>query len=138
VSKHDRSEGEPCETHPLGAFDLSELLAVYGENSLRTLLAVALAEFDGQHVAFERALERRQWARAAEAVHRLNGTAAFFSSDAQSLAPLGLAERALRLADVSLVERTVPNARATLAALGAAFVVELAKRREGRQSDGLQ
>ncbi len=136
MPKHDRSEGAPCDTDALGAFDLSELLAVYGESSLRTLLAVALDEFDCQYLVFEGAFERRQWARAAEAMHRLTGTAAFFVSEERPLEPLGFAERALRLADVSLVERAVPNAQATLAVLRAAFVDELAKTREGRQSDG--
>ena len=132
MSTGDRSEGERCETHALGPFDLSELLALYGESDLRTLLAVALAEFDCQRLVFDVALERRQWANAAEAMHRLTGTAAFFASDERPLEALATVECALRLANVALAERVVPQARATLATLRAAFVDELAKPCERR------
>ena len=117
---------KPC------SFDLSELSALYGEVGLRTLLAVALDEFDCQHLAFDSAFRGGQWARAAHALHRLAGTAAFFVHDERVLEPLSLAERALRLDDAPLIGRTVPGARSVLAALRAAFADELAHPQEAR------
>ncbi|RDU96955.1 hypothetical protein [Trinickia dinghuensis] len=109
------------------SFDLSELATLYGEAGLQTLLAVALDEFDCQHFAFDDAFHEAQWARAAHALHRLAGTAAFFVGDERMLEPLNRAERALRLADASLIGLAVPGARSTLAALRVAFVDERVK-----------
>ena len=117
---------EPC------AFDLSELSALYGEQGLRTLLSVALDEFDYQRVAFDNAFDAGQWARAAHALHRLTGTAAFFVRDDRTLEPLNRAERALRLADASLIALAVPGARSMLAALRLSFVDEGARSHEQR------
>lgn len=117
---------EPC------SFDLSELSALYGKQGLRTLLGVALDEFDCQRLAFDGAFRAGQWLGAAQALHRLTGTAAFFVRDDPMLEPLSRAERALRLADASLIELAMPAARLTLAALRAAFVEECAKLRQSR------
>lgn len=112
------------------SLDLSELSMLYGERGLRTLLAVALDEFDCQRVLFDSALRDRQWMRAAHALHRLTGTAAFFVHDEHMLDPLNCAERALRLADASLIELATPRAKTTLAELRGALVEELANLRE--------
>lgn len=119
--------GEPS------SFDLSELSALYGEAGLRTLLAVALDEFDCQRLTFDGAFRYGQWAQSAHALHRLAGTAAFFVRDERVLEPLSRAERALRLADASLIALTEPDARSVLASLRAAFVDELAHRGEARR-----
>ncbi|MGN6667421.1 MAG: hypothetical protein ACTHKH_10725 [Trinickia sp.] len=121
-----RDAREPC------AFDLSELSALYGAQGLRTLLGVALDEFDCQRLAFDSALQTGQWMRAAHALHRLAGTVAFFLRDDRTLEPLNRAERALRLTDASLIGLAVPRARSMLAALRIAFVEEGARSREGR------
>ncbi|WP_206952694.1 hypothetical protein [Trinickia acidisoli] len=128
----NRREAEMREAHGACSFDLSELSMLYGEQGLRTLLGVALDEFDCQHLVFDVAHVRRQWARAAQAMHRLTGTAAFFVRDEWTLEPLNRAERALRLADAALIDRAVPRARAALAALRIAFADELAKLRDAR------
>ena len=114
------------------SFDLSELVALYGEEGLQTLLAVALDEFDCQHLAFLEAFHDGQWARAAHALHRLAGTAAFFVREARMLEPLNRAECALRLADAPLIGLAAPRAVATLAALRATFVDECVKARRAR------
>lgn len=117
------------------AFDLSELSALYGEVGLRTLLAVALDEFDCQRLAFDGAFHYGQWERAAHALHRLAGTAAFFVRDERALEPLSRAERALRLADAPLIARTVLDALSVLASLRAAFIGELAQMRGTGRDD---
>lgn len=117
-------------THEPCVFDLSELSALYGAAGLRTLLAVALDEFDCQRLAFDGAFQYGQWAPAAHALHRLAGTAAFFVRDERMLEPLSRAERALRLADASLIGLTVPGVRTALTLLRAAFVNELAHMKE--------
>lgn len=118
----DRREAEASEARAPWRFDLSELRALYGEDGLRTLLAVALNEFECQRLAFDTALAREQWEPAAQALHRLSGTAAFFIRDEGVLEPLGYAERALRLADAPLAAQAIAGARSMLAALKAAFV----------------
>lgn len=132
MSMPDCDDGERCEVRARSTLDLSELHALYGEEGLRALLAVALDEFDRQSLVFDAARARGQCMLAAEALHRLTGTAAFFVGDEQPLEPLTRAERALRLGDTSLAARTVPAARATLAALRAALVEEAAKLRKAR------
>lgn len=126
VGEMSEAHDEPC------SFELSELSALYGEQGLRTLLAVALDEFDCQCLAFESAFDAGQWVRAAHALHRLAGTAAFFVHDDRALEPLNLAESALRLADASLIGLAVPAARSMLMALRVAFVDEGAKSRVAR------
>lgn len=126
----NRRLGETCEAQRAGepsSFDLSELATLYGEAGLRTLLAVALDEFDCQRLAFDGAFQDGQWAQAAHALHRLAGTAAFFVRDERVLEPLSRAERALRLADAPLIALTVPEARSELGSLRAAFIGELAR-----------
>lgn len=126
----NRRLGETCEAQRAGepsSFDLSELATLYGEAGLRTLLAVALDEFDCQRLAFDGAFQHGQWAQAAHALHRLAGTAAFFVRDERVLEPLSRAERALRLADAPLIALTVPEARSELGSLRAAFMGELAR-----------
>jgi hypothetical protein len=112
------------ETHERCSLDLTELAALYGEAGLRTLLAVALDEFDCQRLALNGACEHGHWEVAAEALHRLTGTAAFFVADESALEPLSCAERALRLGDSSLIGLTMPAARSTLAALRFALAGE--------------
>ncbi|MGN6649317.1 hypothetical protein [Trinickia sp.] len=128
----NRSAGETHEAHEPRVFDLSELSELYGAAGLRTLLAVALDEFDGQRLAFDRAFQSGQWRAAAQALHRLAGTAAFFVRDECVLGPLNRAERALRLADAPLIRLTVPGACSVLALLRTAFVDELADIKKGR------
>lgn len=128
----NRRVDEMGEAHEPCSFDLSELSALYGEQGLRTLLGVALDEFDCQRLAFDGAFDVGQWARAAHALHRLAGTAAFFVRDDRTLEPLNRAERALRLADASLIGLAVPGARSMLAMLRVAFVDECAKSHEAR------
>lgn len=130
----DRLEADLSDAHVPWSFDLSELRALYGEDGLRTLLAVALDEFECQRIALDAALVRRQWEPAAQALHRLTGTAAFFIREEATLEPLGYAERALRLADECLTARAIVRAQATLATLGEAFAEALAKPGEGRGS----
>lgn len=118
---------EMRETHLMCSFELSELSTLYGEEGLRTLLAVALDEFDCQLIAFDGACREKQWVRAAHALHRLTGTAAFFVRDEGVLEPLNHAEGALRLADASLIGLALPVARSTLGVFRAVFVDECAK-----------
>lgn len=127
----DRREAEFSDVHAPWSFDLSELRALYGKDGLRTLLAVARDEFECQRAALDTALARCQWEPAAQALHRLTGTAAFFIREEAMLEPLGYAERALRLADEYLAARAIVRAQATLATLGEAFVEALAKPGEG-------
>ncbi|PMS20446.1 hypothetical protein C0Z18_10935 [Trinickia dabaoshanensis] len=130
MSTYDRRSSDMRDTHEGCSFDLSELSMLYGAAGLRTLLAVALDEFDCQHLAMDGALGSARWPRAAQALHRLTGTAAFFVSDERMLDPLSHAERALRLGDASLIDLTIPAARAALAAIRLALTGELSKSRE--------
>jgi hypothetical protein len=127
-----QERSERCPPHGRCSFDLSELSSLYGAAGVRTLLAVALDEFDCQRLAFEGACQYGQWAPAAHALHRLAGTAAFFVREERMLEPLSRAERALRLADAPLIGLTVPAARDVLALLRAAFVDELAHTKDMR------
>lgn len=120
------------EAHASRSFDLSELSELYGAAGLCTLLAVALDEFDCQRLAFDGAFQSGQWTAAAQALHRLAGTAAFFVRDERLLEPLSRAERSLRLADAPLIGLTVPDACFALASLRAAFVDELARMNQAR------
>jgi hypothetical protein len=120
-----RRADEPNQDSALAALDLSELRAVYGEADLRTLLKVALDEFDCQHLVFDAAFEQRQWQRAAQALHRLAGTVAFFINDACGLEPLCHLERVLRRNDARQAARALGQARAVLAAFRAAFMDQL-------------
>lgn len=129
-TQETNGQNETGVTHEPYVFDLSELSALYGAAGLRTLLAVALDEFDCQRLAFDGAFQYGQWAPAAHALHRLAGTAAFFVRDERMLEPLSRAERALRLADASLIGLTIPGVRTELALLRAAFVNELAHMKE--------
>lgn len=103
-------------------FDLSELRELYGESDLHMLLAVALDEFDCQRLLFDAAFGERRWEPAAQALHRLAGTVAFFTGDERALEPLSCLERALRLRQAALVERAAVAARAMLVACRTAFV----------------
>ncbi|MGG1944090.1 hypothetical protein AB1286_04685 [Trinickia sp. NRRL B-1857] len=132
MSTYNRRVGEMRETHEQCPLDLSELAALYGEAGLRTLLAVALDEFDCQRLALDGALEHEQWEPAAQALHRLTGTAAFFVSDECALEPLSCAERALRLGDPSLIGLAMPAACSTLVALRRALIDERSKAHEPR------
>jgi hypothetical protein len=123
----DRREADTSEAGTPWPFDLSELRELYGEDGLRALLAVALDEFECQRLIFDTALARGQWEPAAQALHRLTGTAAFFIRDEGMLERLGYAERALRLADAALAARAIVRVRSMLAALKAAFVEALGK-----------
>ena len=121
----DPREADTPEARARWTFDLSELRALYGDDGLRTLLAVALTEFECQRLAFDAALARGQSELAAQALHRLAGTAAFFIRDEGMLEPLGYAERALRLADAVLAARAIGRARSMLATFEAAFAQAL-------------
>ncbi len=124
----DRREADPsADIRAACQFELSELRELYGEDGLRTLLMVAFDEFECQRLALDTALARGQWDPAAQALHRLTGTAAFFVRDERMLEPLGCAERALRLADPSLTARAITRARSVLSALGTAFVDALGR-----------
>jgi hypothetical protein len=128
----NRRVSETRESYEVCSFDLSELSMLYGDAGLRTLLAVALDEFDCQCLALDTALGSGQWTPAAQALHRLTGTAAFFVSDDGTLEPLSRAERALRLGDASLIGLALPAARSTLVALRLAFVRERCESRAAR------
>lgn len=132
MSTANRRTGEMRETQERCSLDLSELSALYGEAGLRTLLAVALDEFDCQRLILDGALERGHWEAAGEALHRLTGTAAFFVGDECTLEPLSCAERALRLGDSSLIGLAMPAACSTLAALRLALTDECSKANEAR------
>jgi hypothetical protein len=126
MSTQDPRADEPHQASAVVAFDLSELQALYEPADLHTLLTVALDEFDCQHLLFDAAFEQAQWQRAAEALHRLAGTVAFFVSDAAALEPLCQLERAMRGGDAVRASRTVGQAREALAAFRAAFTEQLA------------
>lgn len=111
------------------ALNLSELRALYGEGDFRLLLTVALDEFDCQRLAFDAAFERKQWMPAAEALHRLTGTVAFFIGDERALDPLCRLERGLRRGDAIQAERAIAQARAALVAFRAALAAEPANAR---------
>jgi hypothetical protein len=126
METQDRRADEPNDVNALIAFDLSELRALYGEADLRTLLTVALDEFDCQLFLFDAAFDRAQWQRAAQALHRLAGTVAFFVNDALPLEPLCALESILRGGDAMQACGAVGRARAALAAFRAAFSAQLA------------
>lgn len=120
---------EPHETSAQWALDLVELRALYGESDLRLLLTVALDEFDCQQLAFDAAFERKRWAPAAEALHRLTGTVAFFTGDERALDPLFRLERGLRRGDAIEAARSIARARSALVAFRAALAAEPANAR---------
>ncbi len=120
---------EPHEASAQWPLDLSELRALYGESDLRLLLTVALDEFDCQQLAFNAAFERKEWAPAAEALHRLTGTVAFFTGDERALDPLSRLERGLRRGDAVQAARAIARARAMLVAFRAALAAEPANAR---------
>jgi hypothetical protein len=126
MSTHDPRADERHQAGALVAFEFSELQALYEPADLRTLLTVALDEFDCQHLLFDAAFERAQWQAAAEALHRLAGTVAFFVSDAAALEPLCQLERVLRGRNAVRASRAVGQVREALAAFRAAFTEQLA------------
>lgn len=126
MSTQDRHGGEPNHASALLAFDLSELQALYDPADLRTLLTVALDEFDCQSLVFDAAFEQAQWERAAQALHRLAGTVAFFVNDPVALEPLGGLERVLRRGDAVRALHAVGQARTALTTFRAAFTEQLA------------
>ena len=125
MSTQDSHANEAHQAGALVAFDLSELQALYSPADLRTLLTVALDEFDCQHLLFAAAFEQTQWQRAAEALHRLAGTVAFFVNDGGALEPLCQLERVLRRGDAVQASRAVGQAREALAVFRAAFTEQL-------------
>jgi len=129
MRKQARRGSELPETAAQWALDLSELRSLYGDSDLRLLLTVALDEFDCQQLAFDAAFERKQWAPAAEALHRLTGTVAFFIGDERALDPLFRLERGLRRGDAIEAARAIARARAALVAFRAALAAEPANAR---------
>ena len=126
MSTQDPRTDEPHQASAVVGFDLSELQPLYEPADLRTLLTVALDEFDCQHLLFDAAFERTQWQRAAQALHRLAGTVAFFVNDGAALEPLCRLERILRSGDAVRASRDVGHTRKALAAFRAAFTEQLA------------
>lgn len=126
MSTQDRPVPEPDQASALLAFDLSELRALYDPADLHTLLTVALDEFDCQNLVFDAAFEQMRWERAAQALHRLAGTVAFFVNDPVALEPLGRLERVLRRGDAVRASRAVGQARAALTTFRAAFTEQVA------------
>jgi hypothetical protein len=125
MSTQDRRVGESDQASALLAFDLSELRALYEPADLHTLLTVALDEFDCQALVFDAAFEQTRWERAAQALHRLAGTVAFFVNDPVALEPLGRLERVLRCRDAVRASHAVGRARAALTTFRAAFAEQL-------------
>ena len=115
-------------TRDSNAFDWGELEAIYGRAPFAELVDRALAQMRADLTEFDRMLDAQAYSRAAQRLHRMKGTAAFFTCDEEALAALHTAERALALAEPRLVKRTLPAARRAIETLMQAFAARLTQR----------
>lgn len=106
--------------------DMSELEAIYGARALNELVARARDHLADEMAELERQVTAGAFERAMQLLHRIRGTASFFSTDESELACLLRAEQALRLGDAALVAASLPAARSILAALAHVFEKRLA------------
>lgn len=109
------------------AFDWSELEAAYGGEALTKLIERAHEQLLADLVEFDRMLDARLYANASQRLHRMKGTASFFTCDEDALAALHAAEKALALAEPELIGATLPRARRAIETLARAFEVRLAQ-----------
>ncbi len=124
-NRNSQAEGVPS------CFDLSELRSLYGPADLHTLIVRALAELDDLRHAFDEHLAAQAYGHAAQALHRMKGTASFFRGAQGAIAALDDAERALKLSDAALLQSVLPRAQSILAALSEAMAAALV------ESDGV-
>jgi HPt (histidine-containing phosphotransfer) domain-containing protein len=110
------------------SIDLSELDVLYSEESLRTLISRALEHLDRQLAALDAHVAACEYASAANALHQMKGTAAFFASDGRTIDALHAAEDAFRAADPSRSHATLPAAQQALASLRHALAVRAASK----------
>ncbi len=96
--------------------DLAELRAAYSPESLRSLLARALDQFDQQQLLLDADIGRGVYGPAAEVLHQLKGTVSFFGIDADALSMLHQAEQALRMEEPLFVAAAWPVAQRILLA----------------------
>lgn len=108
------------------SLDLSDLQALYSAQSLRMLISRALEHLDKQQSALDIHIAAGEYAKAAEVLHQMKGTASFFAGDAQALDALHAAEDALRASDPELAPATLPGARRVLAAFRHALAAQFA------------
>ena len=108
-------------------FDWAELEAVYGEVLFSNLVERALAQLCADLSEFDCMLDAHAYRRASQRLHRMKGTASFFTCDETVLAALHAAEKALALEEPELIELTVPHARRAMEALVQAFEARLVK-----------
>jgi hypothetical protein len=111
--------------HDPSAFEWAELEALYGEAPFLNLIERALAQLRADLAEFDCMLGARAYASASQRLHRMKGTASFFSCGEKTLAALHCAEKALSLADPEFIELTLPLARRAIEALVQAFEAQL-------------
>jgi hypothetical protein len=103
------------------AFEWTQLEALYGNAEFTSLMERARALLRTDMSEFERMLDARAYWSASQRLHRIKGTASFFSCDEEALAALHAAEKALALADPKFIDLTLPRALRAMQALAAAF-----------------
>lgn len=99
----------------------TQLEALYGNAEFASLIERARALLRTDMSEFERMLEERAYSSASQRLHRIKGTASFFTCDEEALAALHAAEKALALADPKFIDLTLPRARRAMEALAGAF-----------------
>jgi len=82
----------------------TQLEALYGNAEFASLIERARALLRTDMSEFERMLDERAYPSASQRLHRIKGTASFFSCDEEALAALHAAEKALALADPKFIE----------------------------------
>jgi hypothetical protein len=113
-------------THDPEGPDLSELRTLYGADEFRTLISRALAQLECLQHEFDGHLAVGANVKAAQALHRMAGTASFFCGDECALAALHHAQSALNSTDPTFIPATLPQARRVIAALARSLAAELA------------
>ncbi|RKP52187.1 hypothetical protein D7S89_01180 [Trinickia fusca] len=101
--------------------ELSELTALYGAADLHGLIVRALEQLAQERAALDAHVASQAFVKAADALHRLKGTVAFFGGQACDLDTLHRAERALRAEDITLIAQTLPAACRLLGAFAHAL-----------------
>lgn len=101
--------------------ELGELRALYEAADLHGLIVRALEQLAQERAALDAHVASQAFAKAADALHRLKGTVAFFGGQACGLDTLHRAERALRAEDSNLIATTLPAACRLLAAFAHAL-----------------
>jgi len=113
--------------HDSSAFDWAELEAVYSEVQFSNLVERAVVQLRTDLSGFDRMLDARAYSSASQRLHRMKGTASFFTCDAKALAALHAAEKALALGEPEFIDLTLPHARHAIEALIQAFEARLVR-----------